>query len=203
MTIHCWVAFSLAVAMQSCSQNINNSKQQQQMDSLVSDSVAVHFVQLWTELSPDSYKNIDTLKKHLKKFRLFALDSTQMQKLLLLSPKEKNRKVAALQNIIELPRPDNGFMKFSIYSTSVMDSALEAKFPSLKTYGGQGIDDKSAMIRLDFNQHGFHAYINSQDGEWSIQPADKGITHQFLTCFFKQDVLMPNRTFFELPDSLR
>jgi len=82
-----------------------------------------------------------------------------------------------------------------------MDSALEARYPLLKTYGGQGLTDVTASVRLDFNPNGFHAYVISQSGEWLIQPLGKGITHHFLICFYKQDLVDQHP--FELPDSLR
>jgi len=84
-----------------------------------------------------------------------------------------------------------------------MDSALQAAYPSLQTYGGQGIDDRTAGVRLDFNTNGFHAYVISQAGEWLIQPVTKGVTTNYLRCFFKRDILIPDRRPFELPDSLR
>ena len=144
---------------------------------------------------------LDTSEIRFSKYKLFSLDSIKMQTLLTKSPRESSLKNKnAVENLIELPRPDSGNMTFNVYSTAVMDSALEAKYPSLKTYGGQGIEDRTAMVRLDFNQHGFHAYVISQAGEWIIQPAGKGITHQFLICFFKHDAQIPDRGPFEIQE---
>lgn len=185
---------------------------QSSTDSVVADSAATKTVvkanteiksgTLWTAINPASFKGMDTVAVRFKRYKLFALDSMLMQSLLQKSPAEKQRK-SSPDNIIDLPKPDGGYMQFSIYSTSVMDSALEAKYPSLKTYGGQGINDRTAMLRMDFNQNGFHAYVISQAGEWIIQPSARGITHQSLVCFFKQDAIIPNRVPFELPDSMR
>ncbi len=152
---------------------------------------------LWNELPHEAFKEMSSVKMRFKNYRLFALDSLTMQTLLSKAPKEKQRNIQSLKIILELPRPDSGFMKFSIYRTTVMDSALEASYPLLKTYGGQGTDDRTANVRLDFNPNGFHAYVTSQSGEWFIQPATRGITHQYLFCFFKQDVVTPDRKPFE------
>ena len=192
----------LAGLLSCCNSKMSNNRQNT-MDPQIAESVAKTPGSLWTALPQQAFNGMDTTNVRFKKFKLFALDSIQMQSLLLKSPNEKQHKKNSFVNIIELPRPDSGTMKFSIYSTTVMDSALEAKYPSLKTYGGQGVDDRTAMVRLDFNPNGFHAYVISQAGEWFIQPATRGITHQFLICFFKQDALIPNRVPFELPDSRR
>ncbi len=159
-------------------------------------------VSLWTELQPGVLKQPD-IKEKFKSYKVFALDSLKMQKILAKAPSEKERNNEALKVILEIPRPDGGFMKFRIYRTTVMDPALEAQYPLLRTYGGQGIDDPSANIRLDFNQNGFHSYVISQAGEWFIDPAKRGITHQLLLCYFKRDVIVKKRRPFELPDSLR
>jgi hypothetical protein len=155
---------------------------------------------LWTELPHEAFKGSDTLKTHFRNYKLFALDSLKMQSLLAKAPKEKQN-TDSLKLIIELPKPDGGFMKFRIYRTTVMEPALEAAYPLLKTYGGQGVDDRTAHVRLDFNQNGFHAYVSGQGGEWFIQPPAREITHQYLLCFFKRDALSPNRKPFELPRS--
>ncbi len=191
---------SIAFLFSSCSNQMNTNQQVNQevkKDTIPLVNVPVEKDPLWKELSHDSFKELDTVNIHYKSYKLFALDSLEMQSLLLKAPKENQLNIDSLKRIVELPRPDGGFSKFSMYATSVMDPALEAKYPLLKTYGGKGVDDRTASVRLEFNQNGFHAYIKSLDGEWFIQPAAQGITHQYLLCFFKQDAVQPNRKSFE------
>ena len=198
------VAFCLSLFICSCSTNVNNAKQNSADTTAATPATTTVASDipgpLWSLLDNQNLNVKDSTSFHYKKYKLFALDSLQMRQFLLSSPSPKNRNQSS-PHILEIPRPDSGFMKFSIYTTSVMDSALEAKFPLLKTYGGQGIDERSAMIRLDFNQNGFHGFVISQAGEWFIEPSAKGITHQSLVCFFKQDAITPNRSSFELPGS--
>lgn len=194
--------FSLFIAafLFSCNGGINTN-QTNSADTPVRQNDTEVSNALWTALPLNAMKGMDTTQNRFNKYKLFSLDSIQMQALLQKSPKENSRAKNANENLIELPRPDSGFMTFRVYTTNTMDSVLEARYPSLKTYGGQGIEDRTAMVRLDFNPNGFHAYVISQAGEWIIQPAGKGITHQYLTCFFKQDVEIPNRGPFEIPGS--
>lgn len=63
--------------------------------------------------------------------------------------------------ILEFPNAQGGFEKFAVYESSVMDPALEAKFPMIKTYAAQGIDDPTATMRFSVTQFGFHSMVLS------------------------------------------
>ena len=52
--------------------------------------------------------------------------------------------------VIEIPMPEGGSAKFHIWESSVMEPGLAAIFPGIKTFTGQGIDDPTANIKLDF-----------------------------------------------------
>jgi len=58
--------------------------------------------------------------------------------------------------IIEFPNSDGNFEKFKVYESSIMDPVLEAKFPMIKTYAAQGIDDPTATMRFSVTQFGLH-----------------------------------------------
>ncbi len=58
--------------------------------------------------------------------------------------------------ILEFPNSDGTFEKFKIYESSIMDPILEAKFPMIKTYAAQGIDDPTATMRFSITQFGLH-----------------------------------------------
>jgi len=71
---------------------------------------------------------------------------------------------------ISLPAPDGKTEKFLIMETPVMEPELAQKFPQVKTFGGQGLDDKTATIKLDITPAGFHAMVISVNGTYYIDP---------------------------------
>lgn len=62
---------------------------------------------------------------------------------------------------LEFPNAQGEFEKFAVYESSIMDPILEAKFPMIKTYAAQGIDDPTATMRFSVTQFGFHSMVLS------------------------------------------
>ncbi len=64
-------------------------------------------------------------------------------------------------NIIELPNSKGELKKFTIKETSYLAPKLAAKFPMIKSYSAQGIDDLTAMAKISIGVDGMHAIIFS------------------------------------------
>ena len=91
---------------------------------------------------------------------------------------------------ISIPYPDNTFKKFRIVETKLMEDALASQFPQIKTYVGQGIDDPTAIVRIDYTTLGFHAYVLSAGGALFIDPYQQANNNLYIT-YFSKDYVNP------------
>jgi Metallo-peptidase family M12/Secretion system C-terminal sorting domain len=96
-----------------------------------------------------------------EKYKSVALDTYGMQSFLKTLTSQPGIAARGNASIIELPMPEGGRAKYSIWESPVMDPVLGAKFPGIKTYTGEGIDDPTATIKIDFTELGFHAMVLS------------------------------------------
>jgi hypothetical protein len=87
---------------------------------------------------------------------------------------------------LDLPLPDAGFMRFNIEDSPIMEKSLAARYPEIKTYRGQGIDDPTATTRFDWTPSGFHAIILSTRGTVFIEPASSGDVVNYVAYFQDQ-----------------
>ncbi|WP_322550961.1 reprolysin-like metallopeptidase [Flavobacterium psychraquaticum] len=65
--------------------------------------------------------------------------------------------------IISLPNAEGKLERFRIYEASNFDAELQAQFPDIRAYVGQGIDDKYARLRLSINPRGINTMISRAD----------------------------------------
>ncbi len=129
---------------------------------------------------------------HPLKLRTLSLETQNLKNFLWSLPKEDqvryNRNAAP---ILTLPMPDGRTANFRVWESSIQEPALEARFPEIKTFAGQGIDDPAATIRLDFTPRGFHAQILTVNGSFYIDPYAVGLTDSYMS-YFRTDLSKPN-----------
>ena len=128
-----------------------------------------------------------------QKFRSLQINASALKDFLWSLPAEsqilRNRTAAPILNI---PMPDGSTARFHVWESSIQEAGLEAKFPEIKTFAGQGIDDPTATIRFDFNPYfGFRAQIlSSVTGRIYIDPyANKNI--DYVISYYHTDNIKP------------
>lgn len=82
--------------------------------------------------------------------------------------------------------PDGNDQRFKIVESPVMAPELTRRFPQIRTYLGQGLDDPAVMVRFDWSPYGFHAQILLPGGTVYIDPMVRG-DRQNCVSYYKRD----------------
>jgi Metallo-peptidase family M12B Reprolysin-like/FG-GAP-like repeat len=123
-------------------------------------------------------------------YKTFGLNRAALDDVLTKAPMEFTDAARLNPVILTLPMPDGTLARFVIENSPIMEPGLAAKFPEIQTYRGQGIDDKTATVRFDVTQFGFHAMIMSREGTTYIDPYAKGDTSNYIS--YHKDALGRN-----------
>lgn len=137
-------------------------------------------------------------------YKAFVTDLNEVKQFLSTLPDEKAIANKKLAPVMTLPMPDGHFGKFNVWESSIQEPALQAKFPEIRTFAGQGIDDPFATIRFDIGPRGFHAQILTVNGTYYIDPYAVGLVNEYIVyykrnlikhrdmqCFVSDDALPP------------
>ncbi len=131
--------------------------------------------------------NVDARRNIVpQKYRTLELNRAALETALAAAPTETSGPIDAVSVEVTIPLPEGGFGRFNIQESPVMDAKLASKYPEIKTYVGQGIDDPAASMRMDLTPRGFHAMILSPNGQTFIDPywRDSDATY---VAYYKKD----------------
>ena len=95
------------------------------------------------------------------KYISFSLNKNVFQQLLQTAQNESQKNIPNSGLVIAFPDANGLLQDFLVYESPIFEPQLGIKYPTLKTYIGQGIRDKSAAIRFDVTYKGIHAMIKS------------------------------------------
>ena len=90
-------------------------------------------------------------------FTLMQLDLNSLRQVALTAP------VRSIENrsnvIISIPNSDGKIERYRIHEASNFDDELQAQFPEIRSYVGQGIDDKYAVLRMSLDPRGIQTMV--------------------------------------------
>ena len=119
---------------------------------------------------PSSARGIDPAQwvQPTRQQAIYQLNLPALSNWLGQAPEEFDPRGQALT--ITLPNPEGALQQFQVMRTHVLAPDLGARFPSIMTWVGQGVDDPQATIRCDVTEQGFHAIILGSEGIQFIEP---------------------------------
>jgi hypothetical protein len=109
------------------------------------------------------------------------LNRGALDALLAQAPMERDVPVQSSASTLSLPLPDGSYGEFRIVESPIMEPELAAKFPEIRTWLGQGIDDPTATARFDLTPAGFHGQILSSNGTVFIDPFQPGDIENYIS----------------------
>ena len=151
---------------------------------LISGSAAYAQVQgdaLWTDVNESTLSGVSERSITPAHYRTLALDKRMLEEVLFTAPLESRAGIKGGEAVLSLPLPEGGFGRFRVVESPIMAPELAAKFPEIKTYRGQGIDDPTATVRFDVTPAGFHAMILSPQGNVYIDPYSRKTTDHYIS----------------------
>lgn len=110
----------------------------------------------WKETrNPEVFRSEKEVIIEASEYTLYKLDVNKIREELLQAPDENS--VYRTEKSIFLPMPDGVLEEYRVEESSIMEPALQAKFPNIRTYRGYNSEGK--VLRLDINDNNFHAAI--------------------------------------------
>ena len=144
---------------------------------------------IWSDVNPAALLDVPGKTRIIKprRYRTVAVDMIAFRSLLARAPMEFSTAARGGGRIeVALPKPDGTTARFLTEESPVMEPGLAAKFPSIKTYRAQGIDDPTATARFGISPYGFHALVLSPSGAYYIDPYRRGDAVNHVS-YFKTD----------------
>ena len=138
---------------------------------------------LWSKVSQlEKYEKVLIENDIDKNYKIYALDIIDLKTKL-----QNTLTSTKSSSLVEFPNAAGEILKYEVFETSVLHPDLARKYPSIKTYAGQAVNDKLTSIHFTINSLGLYAMILSPEkGTMYIDPYTTN--RKKYRVFFKKDV---------------
>lgn len=121
----------------------------------------------------------------VSKCSYFEMDPAALMQYLQNAPMERSGKPGIL---LTIPSASGELRSFEVVESPVMEAELAAKYPMIKTWSGQGIENRDEIVRLDITKFGFHAMIYTGNGTEFVDPINLNATTIYMS-YRKSDAI--------------
>lgn len=153
--------------------------------------------QFWTP--SQAPKSFNAEKRYIipQEYRNVRIDKASLQAQLEDAPLHSSEPIRNSSLVISFPMPDGTTQRFAVVEDPIMSPILSEKFPEIKTYSGQGLDDRTATIKFDVTHKNIHAMVLSVHGTVFIDPFTLDSTNDYIS-YYKKDYINHDKIFNEL-----
>jgi subtilisin-like proprotein convertase family protein len=117
----------------------------------------------WSQVTSQNIKKNKNVERESfpQEFKLMQLNVVALKQALNGASDRFSRNAKSV--IISLPNMDGVLERFEVYEASNFDADLQAQFPEIRSYAGNGIDDKYARLRMSIDPKGISTMISRAD----------------------------------------
>ena len=143
---------------------------------------------LWTDLPTAARAALGAPASPLASFRAVRLDRAAMAARLAAAPPESAGRARGVD--VPVPSPDGSLVWFRVVEAPVMAPALQARYPAIRTYVGQGRDEPSATVRISLTPAGFAAMARTPGGTIYVDPYTAATPADEYVSYFRRDLIL-------------
>lgn len=132
-----------------------------------------------------------------QEYRNVRIDKDLLKQQLENAPMHSSEPIKNSSLVVAFPMPDGTTQRFAVVEDPIMSPVLSAKYPEIKTYSGQGLDDRTATIKFDVTHKNIHAMVLSVHGTTFIDPFTLDSTDDYIS-YYKKDYFNEDKIFNEL-----
>ena len=147
--------------------------------------------------SPTPESNIEVKGKRQiipQKYLTFKLNGSALKDKLFSAPNEKTVKINESTCIISLPLPNGKTQQFKVVESSIMEPALAASFPDMKTFSIKGVEDAYANGKISWTEFGLNVMVRTvSEGDFFIDPYCLGNISDYISYYTKDFVKDPSQ----------
>ncbi len=147
---------------------------------------------VWQRIPERKIQQTGTRTTIPRSYLTFELNRNILKSILKQAPIEFTPDAITKNVLLSLPLPDGTFTRIRIEESPIMHSGLAAQFPQIKTYRGQGMDDRAISVRLGWTSGGFHAFGLTTDRSFSVTSYRHGDTKYYMSYWGDQDSSQEN-----------
>jgi hypothetical protein len=128
----------------------------------------------WKKQSSTATTVLKANHQSLQKFQSFSLNTDALRQALN-GVVQRNDFSGPSNTVLLFPNSEGKLLRFSIKEASVMHPDLQARFPEIRSYVGQGVDEASSVLRFSLSPEGFSGMMLSANGNNTfIEPTIQG-----------------------------